>query len=237
MLEISNLTTGYGLVQVLDQLSLVVPKGKVVTLLGANGAGKSTALNTVAGLVKPWSGSIRLDGVETAGTAANRLVRMGQSLVAEQRELFRDMTVHDNLMLGAFTRSNRQETRQSLDFAFDMFPRLKERRNQSVRTLSGGEQQMLAIARALMAKPRLLMLDEPSLGIAPLLVKEIFERIRAINELGVSILVVEQNAFIALDVAHYGYVMERGRIVFEGEPEQLRSDPRIQEAYLGTGGT
>lgn len=235
MLEISNLTTGYGLVQVLDNLSLTVPAGKIVMLLGANGAGKSTALNTVAGLVKPWSGSIRLNGVETAGMAANRLVRLGQSLVAEQRELFAGMTVRDNLVLGAFTRSDQREIRESLDFVFEMFPRLKERTSQDVGTLSGGEQQMLAIARALMAKPSLLMLDEPSLGIAPMLVKEIFERVRAINQLGVSILVVEQNAFIALDVAHYGYVMERGRIVFEGEPELLRGDPRIQEAYLGTG--
>lgn len=234
MLEIKNLSTGYGLVKVLDDVSLSLPKGKVVTLLGANGAGKSTTLNTMAGLVRPWSGDIFLDGAQVTNVAAHQLVKKGLSLVAEQRELFYEMTVEDNLRLGAFTRSSREEIKQGLDFAFEMFPRLQERRNQYARTLSGGEQQMLAIARALMAKPSVLLLDEPSLGIAPLLVKEIFERVRRINEMGMSILVVEQNAYIALEVADYGYVMENGKIAFEGSSEALRNDRRVQEAYLGT---
>ncbi len=235
MLEITNLNAGYGTVQVLNDVSLKVPDRSVVTLLGANGAGKSTTLNTIAGLIKAWSGSIAYEGDPCASVPAHVLVRRGIALVAEQRELFLNMTVMENLMLGAFTRADRAEIQQSLDQVFEMFPRLAERRGQNTRTLSGGEQQMLAIGRALMSRPSLLLLDEPSLGIAPILVQEIFAQVRKINAQGVAVLVVEQNASVAMDVASYGYVMENGRISIEGPTETLKADPRIQEAYLGDG--
>jgi branched-chain amino acid transport system ATP-binding protein len=222
MLELKNLTAGYGAVQVLNNVSLTVPDGAVVTLLGANGAGKSTTLNTIAGLIKSWSGSIAYRGESCVGQPANALVRRGIALVAEQRELFLNMSVMENLMLGAFTRDDKAEIKESLEKVSEMFPRLAERRGQNARTLSGGEQQMLAIGRGLMSRPSLLLLDEPSLGIAPIL--------------GVAVLVVEQNAAVAMDVASYGYVMENGSISIEGPTEVLRADPRIQEAYLGDGG-
>jgi branched-chain amino acid transport system ATP-binding protein len=236
MLELNNLTAGYGAVQVLNNVSLKVPERSVVTLLGANGAGKSTTLNTIAGLIKAWSGTIDYRGAPCAGIAANVLVRRGVALVAEQRELFLNMSVIENLMLGAFTRDDKAEVQQSLEQVFEMFPRLAERRGQNSRTLSGGEQQMLAIGRGLMSRPSLLLLDEPSLGIAPLLVQEIFAQVRKINAQGVAVLVVEQNAAVAMDVATYGYVMENGRIAIEGPTETLKKDPRIQEAYLGEAG-
>jgi len=236
MLELKNLTAGYGAVQVLNNISLTVPDGAVVTLLGANGAGKSTTLNTIAGLIKSWSGSISYRGESCVGQPANVLVRRGIALVAEQRELFLNMGVMENLMLGAFTRDDKAEIKQSLDQVFEMFPRLAERRAQNARTLSGGEQQMLAIGRGLMSRPSLLLLDEPSLGIAPILVQEIFAQVRKINAQGVGVLVVEQNAAVAMDVASYGYVMENGSISIEGPTDVLRADPRIQEAYLGDGG-
>jgi branched-chain amino acid transport system ATP-binding protein len=236
MLELMNLTAGYGAVQVLNNVSLTVPDGAVVTLLGANGAGKSTTLNTIAGLIKSWSGSIAYRGESCVGQPANALVRRGIALVAEQRELFLNMSVMENLMLGAFTRDDKAEIKESLEQVFEMFPRLAERRGQNARTLSGGEQQMLAIGRGLMSRPSLLLLDEPSLGIAPILVQEIFAQVRKINALGVAVLVVEQNAAVAMDVASYGYVMENGSISIEGPTEVLRADPRIQEAYLGDGG-
>lgn len=236
MLEIKNLNAGYGMVQVLNNVSLTVPDRSVVTLLGANGAGKSTTLNTIAGLIKAWSGNIIYGGQACASVPAHALVRRGIALVAEQRELFLNMTVLENLMLGAFTRDEKTEIQQSLDQVFEMFPRLAERRNQNTRTLSGGEQQMLAIGRGLMSRPSLLLLDEPSLGIAPILVQEIFAQIRRINEQGVAVLVVEQNAAVAMDVATYGYVMENGSISIEGPTETLKADPRIQQAYLGDSG-
>nr|WP_249157495.1 ABC transporter ATP-binding protein [Bradyrhizobium sp. KB893862 SZCCT0404] len=232
-MSVTNLCAGYGLVQVLSNVTLFVPKGAVVALLGANGAGKTTALNTIAGLMRPTAGEVEFQGKRCSALPAHEIVRQGVSLVPEQRELFLSMTVEENLKLGAYTRNDPAEIRQSHDFVFDMFPRLAERRNQVARTLSGGEQQMLAIGRGLMARPELLLLDEPSLGIAPLLVREIFEQIRKINQLGVSLLVVEQNAKIALDVASIGYVMENGRITLQGSAEMLKSDPKIQEAYLG----
>lgn len=234
MLTVENLAAGYGAVQVLNNVSMTVPEKGVVTLLGANGAGKTTALNTIAGLMKSWSGKITYRDASCVGVPAHRLVRRGLSLVAEQRELFLNMTVIDNLMLGAFVHSDKEVIQQSLEWVFEMFPRLAERRAQNVRTLSGGEQQMLAIGRGMMARPSLLLLDEPSLGIAPMLVQEIFEKIRKINEQGVAVLVVEQNANIALDVATYGYVMENGSIALEGPVADLKCDRRIQQAYLGT---
>ena len=233
MLELRNLSAGYGAVQVLNNVSLTVPDRSVVTLLGANGAGKSTTLNTIAGLIKARSGSITYDGQQCASVPAHSLVRRGMALVAEQRELFLNMTVLENLMLGAFTRDDKAEIQRSLDQVIDMFPRLGERRSQNSRTLSGGEQQMLAIGRGMMSRPSLLLLDEPSLGIAPILVHEIFQQVRKINEQGVAVLVVEQNAAVAMDVASYGYVMESGSISIEGPVEKLKADPRIQEAYLG----
>jgi branched-chain amino acid transport system ATP-binding protein len=236
MLELKNITAGYGAVQVLNNVSLTVPERSVVTLLGANGAGKSTTLNTIAGLIKSWSGSITYRGENCVGEPANVLVRRGIALVAEQRELFLNMSVMENLMLGAFTRDDKAEIQHSLAQVFEMFPRLAERRSQNSRTLSGGEQQMLAIGRGLMSRPSLLLLDEPSLGIAPILVQEIFAQVRKINEQGVAVLVVEQNASVAMDVASYGYVMENGSISIEGPTDVLRADPRIQEAYLGDGG-
>ncbi len=233
MLVVKSLSVGYGLVQVLNDVSFSVPDGVVVTLLGANGAGKTTALNTIAGVIRPWSGEVTFRGEPCAALSAHRIVRRGISLVSEQRDLFLSMSVEENLMLGAYTRKDRNEVRQTLDFVFEIFPRLAERRAQISRTLSGGEQQMLAIGRGLMAKPSLLLLDEPSLGIAPLVVLEIFAQIKKINELGVSVFVVEQNAKLALEIASYGYVMENGRISAEGPAAVLQNDPRIQEAYLG----
>ncbi|WP_213772266.1 ABC transporter ATP-binding protein [Bradyrhizobium sp. dw_78] len=233
MLEVEHLNAGYGLVQVLNDVTLSVPEGAIVTLLGANGAGKTTALNTIAGLMRPWSGQVTFRNRRCDALPAHRIVRQGLSLVAEQRELFLSMTILENLMLGAYTRNDQKEIRESLELVFEIFPRLAERKAQVARTLSGGEQQMLAIGRGLMAKPSLLLLDEPSLGIAPLVVLEIFDQIRKINRLGVSVFVVEQNAKIALEVASYGYVMENGRITVEGAADVLRSNPKIQEAYLG----
>lgn len=233
MLSVTNLSAGYGLVPVLNNVTLSVPQGAIVALLGANGAGKTTALNAIAGLLRPWSGEVQFQGKPCSMLAPHRIVREGISLVAEQRELFLSMTVQENLDLGAYTRSGRREIGESLEAVFSMFPRLAERRHQVARTLSGGEQQMLAIGRGLMAKPSLLLLDEPSIGIAPLLVREIFEQIRKINALGVSLLVVEQNAKVALDVASHAYVMENGRITMQGSAADLKSDPKVQKAYLG----
>jgi branched-chain amino acid transport system ATP-binding protein len=234
MLEVRNLAVRYGGIQALHDLSLSVPKGSIVTLVGANGAGKSTTLRTISGLVPPASGSIRFSGEEIAGWPAHRIVAAGLAHVPEGRLVFPDLTVRENLIMGAYLRRDRKEIAADLEWVGEFFPRLRERITQQAGTLSGGEQQMLAIGRALMGRPRCLMLDEPSLGIAPILVKTIFEKIVQVNrELGLTVLLVEQNANLALEVSHYGYVLETGRILLEDRSENLRSNPAVQAAYLG----
>jgi branched-chain amino acid transport system ATP-binding protein len=235
LLEIEELSVSYGQVEALHRPSLVVHEGQIVTVIGPNGAGKSTLLNAIAGL-QPSVGSIRYAGQPIEDTEAEQRVERGICLVPEKRELFSSMTVLDNLMLGAFVPHRRGgNTRAALDDVFQKFPRLKERRTQLAATLSGGEQQMLALGRALMSRPKLLLLDEPSLGLAPRIVREIFEIISALKETGVSILLVEQNSRAALKVAAYGYVLETGDLVLEGEAHTLADNPRIQETYLGKG--
>jgi branched-chain amino acid transport system ATP-binding protein len=234
MLEISHLEVRYGEIRALNDLSLQVPRGGIVTLIGANGAGKSTTLRTVSGLVPPTGGSIRFEGREIAGLPAHKIVALGLSHVPEGRLVFPDLTVRENLMMGAYLRRDRKEIAADLEWIGEFFPRLKERLRQQAGTLSGGEQQMLAIGRALMGRPTCLMLDEPSLGIAPLLVELIFERLVALNrERGMTMLLVEQNASLALEVSSYAYVLETGGIHLEGKSAELKNRPEIQAAYLG----
>lgn len=234
MLELKNVTVNYGSIVALHNVSLRVEQGSIVTLIGANGAGKSTTLRTISGLLKPTQGSILYDGQEIAGEAAHKIVARGLSHVPEGRMIFANLSVHENLLMGAYLRKDRSQLKNEFDYIFGMFPRLKERAKQVAGTLSGGEQQMLAIGRALMSKPRCLMLDEPSLGIAPLLVKTIFEKIREINQsLGITVLLVEQNANLALEVSHYGYVLETGRIILHDRSAALRVNEKVKNAYLG----
>lgn len=234
MLEIENLHVSYGAIKALHGVSLKVEKGSIVTLIGANGAGKSTTLRALSGLVKPASGSIRYDGHEISRLPANKIVSRGLCHVPEGRMIFPNLTVAENLKMGAYLQRDKKWIASQTDYVFSLFPRLKERESQAAGTLSGGEQQMLAIGRALLSKPDFLMLDEPSLGIAPLLVKTIFERIVEINrEQGLTILLVEQNANLALDVSSYAYVLETGRILLEGPSAELKANPQVQEAYLG----
>jgi branched-chain amino acid transport system ATP-binding protein len=234
LLEISNLEVRYGGIQALHGLSLQVPKGSIVTLIGANGAGKSTTLRTISGLVSPSAGSIRFDGKEIAGKPAHTIVAEGLAHVPEGRLVFPELSVKENLMMGAYLRRDRKEIAADLDWVGEFFPRLRERIAQLAGTLSGGEQQMLAIGRALMGRPRCLMLDEPSLGIAPLLVETIFARLVDLNkERGLTLLLVEQNASLALKVSDYAYVLETGHIHLEGPSAELKNRPEIQAAYLG----
>ena len=234
MLEVRNLAVRYGGIQALHDLSLSVPKGSIVTLVGANGAGKSTALRTISGLVPPASGSIRFSGEEIAGWPAHRIVAAGLAHVPEGRLVFPDLTVRENLMMGAYLRRDRKEIAADIEWVGEFFPRLRERITQQAGTLSGGEQQMLAIGRALMGRPHCLMLDEPSLGIAPLLVETIFARLVDLNkERGMTMLLVEQNASLALKVSHYAYVLETGTIHLEGPSTEVRNRPEVQAAYLG----
>jgi branched-chain amino acid transport system ATP-binding protein len=234
MLEVRNLAVRYGGIQALHDLSLSVPKGSIVTLVGANGAGKSTTLRTISGLVPPASGSIRFSGEEIAGWPAHRIVASGLAHVPEGRLVFPDLTVRENLMMGAYLRRDRKEIAADVEWVGEFFPRLRERITQQAGTLSGGEQQMLAIGRALMGRPRCLMLDEPSLGIAPLLVETIFARLVDLNkERGMTMLLVEQNASLALKVSHYAYVLETGTIHLEGPSPEVRNRPEVQAAYLG----
>lgn len=233
MLEVENLSVSYGAIKALHGVSLKVPQGSIVTLIGANGAGKSTTLRALSGLVKS-SGSIRYEGADVSKLPANKIVARGLCHVPEGRMVFSNLTVLENLKMGAYLQSDKKWIAGQTDYVFCLFPRLKERMNQPAGTLSGGEQQMLAIGRALLSKPKFLMLDEPSLGIAPLLVKTIFERIVEINrEQGLTILLVEQNANLALDVSTYGYVLETGKILLEGPSAELKANPQVQEAYLG----
>ena len=236
MLRVEGLNTSYGSIQVLNNVSLKVPKGKVVSIIGANGAGKSTLLKSISGLMKISKGSIFYKDKDIAGMPANRIVGLGISQVPEGRQIFAHLSVLDNIHLGAylyFKRHNRLEIKERVDRIYEIFPILETRSKQIAGTLSGGEQQMLAIARALMARPELLLLDEPSMGIAPLILREIFNVIQQLNESGTTILLVEQNARAALKVAHHSYVLERGEIVMEGLAGELLHNPRVKEVYLG----
>ncbi len=233
MLELRNVTSGYGAIEALKSVSMTVAEGEIVTLIGANGAGKSTTLRGITMLVPPTSGEILFEGRPLNGMPTHEIAAAGISLVPEGRAIFSNLTVAENLAMGGYLQRNRAVREQQLERVFTLFPRLKERRKQRGGTLSGGEQQMLAIGRALMARPRLLLLDEPSLGLAPLLVRTIFDAIDAINKEGTTILLVEQNANAALKHSHRAYVLETGKIVMEGPSEQVARDPRVKEAYLG----
>ena len=233
LLKVNDIHVYYGAIHAIKGISLEVNEGEIVTLIGANGAGKSTTLNTIAGLLKPRQGSIAFAGMPVDGTAASKMVYKGLSLCPEGRRIFQQMTVKENLEMGAFSRPN-EEVEQSIERVYGFFPRLLEREKQIAGTLSGGEQQMLAMGRALMSKPRLMMLDEPSMGLAPILVEQIFEIIQDMNKAGTTILLVEQNAQMALSVANRAYVMETGRITMEGDANDLMNDDNVRKAYLGS---
>ena len=234
MLAVENLSVSYGAIQALSDVSFAIDAGRIVTLIGANGAGKSTTLRTLSGLLRARSGRITFRGDDITRLAPHRIVARGLAHVPEGRMIFANLTVGENLAMGAYLQRDKARVAENRDYVFGIFPRLRERLAQSAGTLSGGEQQMLAIGRALMGEPRLLMLDEPSLGIAPKLITTIFEKIVEINrERGVTILLVEQNANLALEISHHAYVLETGRLVMQGESKQLRSDPRLKAAYLG----
>jgi branched-chain amino acid transport system ATP-binding protein len=234
MLEIRNLQVSYGAINALHGISLQVKDGDIVTLIGANGAGKTTTLKTISGLLEARAGEILYQGRNIANLKPHQIVKLGISHVPEGRMIFANLTVQENLMMGAYLQKDKGAIRKELDFVFGMFPRLKERQTQVAGTLSGGEQQMLAIGRALMSQPRFLMMDEPSLGIAPLLVKTIFEKIVEINrERRIAILLVEQNANLALEISNYGYVLETGRIILQDNSAALRQNPQVKSAYLG----
>ena len=231
MLKIKDLKVSYGGINAVKGVSFEVPKGSVVSLIGANGAGKSTILRTIAGLVKPIAGTVSFNDENITGTDTSNIIAKGITLVPEGRRVFPDMTVLDNIKIGAFLRHDSLD--KDIEHMYSLFPRLKERKWQLAGTLSGGEQQMLALARALMSKPKLLMMDEPSLGLAPLIVKGIFEIIKEINKSGVTVLLIEQNANMALKASDYAYVLETGRLSMEGSGEELLSNEAIREAYLG----
>ena len=234
MLEVQNLSVQYGAITALHGISLSVPARGIVTLIGGNGAGKTTTLRAISGMVKPSSGRILFDGQDITGMAPHEIVRRGLAHSPEGRLVFANLTVMENLRMGAYLQRDKQWIAAELDHVFGMFPRLKERRDQAAGTLSGGEQQMLAIGRALMSRPRFLMLDEPSLGIAPLLVKEIFARLVELNrERSLPILLVEQNAHLALEVSSFGYVLETGRVLLADSSMALRDSPEVRSAYLG----
>ncbi|MDY7041383.1 MAG: ABC transporter ATP-binding protein [Chloroflexota bacterium] len=233
ILEVKDLNVFYGAIHALQGISFQVEEGEIVTLIGANGAGKSTTLNTICGLLRSRRGQILFRGKDVTKTSADRIVKLGISQVPEGRKIFAPLTVRENLEMGAFTRNDKQGIQKSMKRVFTSFPRMEERLSQLGGTLSGGEQQMLAVSRGLMSDPQLLLLDEPSMGLAPILVEEIFEIIKEINEQGVSILLVEQNANMALQVANRGYVLETGRIVLEGTAQELRENPQVKAAYLG----
>ena len=231
VLEVKGLSVSYGGIQAVKNISFAVPKGEVVTLIGANGAGKSSTLRSIVGLVKPSAGSILLNGKEIAGKTAENIVSQGITLVPEGRRVFSDLTVLENLKVGAYLRKDNLE--DDINWCYDLFPRLKERSWQLAGTLSGGEQQMLAIARALMSRPDVIMMDAPSLGLAPIVVKGVFDIIREINRQGKTILLVEQNANMALAAAHHGYVMETGTITLSGTGKELAENESVKAAYLG----
>ena len=231
LLEIRNLSVSYGGINAVKNIDLDVPEGQIVTLIGANGAGKSTILRTISGLVKTKNGSVKYNGEEILGKNPDYIVSKGVTLVPEGRRVFTDLTVLENLKIGAYLRKD--DIHKDIEYVYSLFPRLKEREWQFAGTLSGGEQQMLAVGRALMAKPKLIMMDEPSLGLAPLVVKSIFDIIKTINEQGITVLLIEQNANMALQAAHTAYVLETGTITMTGKGSDLLADDRIKEAYLG----
>ena len=234
MLEVKNLSVSYGAIAALHGLSLSVPKGDIVTLIGGNGAGKTTTLRAISGLQRAQAGEVIYEGRNITNLPAHEIVKLGLAHVPEGRMVFANLTVLENLQMGAYLRSDKPGIAADMDYVFNIFPRLKERAKQISGTLSGGEQQMLAIGRALMSKPKFLMLDEPSLGIAPLLVKTIFQKIVEINQQqGITILLVEQNANLALEVSRFGYVLETGKVLLQDESAKLRSNPQVKSAYLG----
>ena len=233
MLEVENIHSYYGNIHALKGISLTVEKGEIVTLIGANGAGKSTTLRTITGVMKPGEGHVRLDGEDLAPYKPHEIVYKGMSMVPEGRRIFARLSVTENLEMGAYSRKSKQEIAADLERVFTLFPRLKERHSQVAGTLSGGEQQMLATGRALMAHPSLLLMDEPSMGLAPVLVESIFETIKAINKEGTTILLVEQNALMALSVASRGYVLQTGEIVLHDTVDNLKKNKMVQKAYLG----
>lgn len=232
-LTVSNVCVSYGGIEAVKGISFYINQGELVTLIGANGAGKTTTLKTLVGMVKPTSGHIEFDGCSTESLAAHQFVRHGLSLVPEGRGIFAKLTVEENLLMGAYTRNDDSQIATELVRLYDLFPRLKERRKQLAGTLSGGEQQMLAMSRAMLVRPKLLLLDEPSMGLAPIVVEKIFEMIRMIAADGVTMLLVEQNAKLALEVSQRGYVMESGRLTLEGTADVLLHDDRVRHAYLG----
>ena len=233
MLKINDINVFYGAIHAIKGASLEVNEGEIVTMIGANGAGKSTILRTISGLLKPKGGSIEFEGRDIAGMPAHEIVKGGISQVPEGRRIFAEMTVLENLELGAFTRKDKDGIKDDMEMVFNRFPRLKERISQLAGTLSGGEQQMLAMGRALMSRPRLLLLDEPSMGLAPLLIREIFAIIQDINKAGTTVLLVEQNANMALSIAHRAYVLETGRITLSGDARELAASEDVRKAYLG----
>ena len=233
MLEVDNIHTYYGNIQALKGISLTIEEGEIVTLIGANGAGKTTTLRTICGLLKPRQGKVYLEGEDLTDCKAHEIVYKGVAMVPEGRGVFSKLTVSENLEMGAYSRNDRAGIAQDMEYVFTLFPRLKERRKQVAGTLSGGEQQMLATARAMMARPRLLLMDEPSMGLAPVLVEDVFDRMVEINREGTTILLVEQNANMALQFASRGYVLQTGEIVLSDTCEGLRQNPTVQKAYLG----
>lgn len=233
MLKVDNINVYYGGIHALKGISVDVQEGQIVTLIGANGAGKSTTLRTISGLLRPKTGQVEFEGVNISGMPAHKIVQQGISQVPEGRRVFANMSVLENLELGAYIRSDKDGIKTDMDVVFGRFPRLAERKTQLAGTLSGGEQQMLAMGRALMSRPRLLLLDEPSMGLAPLLVKEIFSIIKDINASGTTVLLVEQNANMALSIAHQAYVLETGRITLAGDAKTLLESEEVRKAYLG----
>jgi len=233
MLEVNEIHTYYGNIHALKGISLTVDQGEIVTLIGANGAGKTTTLRTVSGLLKPREGSVRLNGQDLKKYPAHEIVYRGVAMVPEGRGVFSKLTVSENLEMGAYSRTDKAGIKEDFDYVYGLFPRLQERRSQVAGTLSGGEQQMLATARALMARPSLILMDEPSMGLAPILVESIFDTIQTINQKGTTVLLVEQNATMALQIAHRGYVLQTGQIVLADSAENLRKNEMVQKAYLG----
>lgn len=233
MLQVENLQVYYGVIQAIKGISFHVDQGEVVALIGANGAGKTTILHTVTGLVPAKTGSILFEGTELTKTPSHKIVSMGMAHVPEGRRIFQELSVYENLQLGAFTRRDKSEIAASLEMVYNHFPRLKERKNQVAGTLSGGEQQMLAMGRALMSKPRIILMDEPSMGLSPLFVTEIFDIIQEISREGVTVLIVEQNAKKVLSIADRAYVLETGKVVLEGKASDLINDDSVKKAYLG----